>query len=74
MSTARYPLSMPDHDAELDAIVAMLSDAGMVEEYVNEDGKPGPDGTLVGFREPKRWTYGSSASTSCANCSSIPKS
>ena len=54
MSTARYPLSMPDHDAELDAIVAMLSGAGMVEEHVNEDGKPGPDGTLVGFRELRR--------------------
>ncbi len=31
---------MRDHDAELDAIVALLSQAGMVEVYVNEDGKP----------------------------------
>jgi len=30
---------MTDHDADLDAIVAMLSDAGLVEEYVNEDGQ-----------------------------------
>ena len=30
---------MADHDAEMDAIVTMLSKADMVEEYVNEDGK-----------------------------------
>ena len=42
---------MTDHDAEMDAIVAMLTDAGMVEEYVDEDGKPAmrltPDGERV---------------------------
>ena len=30
---------MTDHDAELIAIVAMLSEAGLVEQYTNEDGK-----------------------------------
>jgi len=29
-----------DHDAELDAIVAMLSEAGMVEAFTEDDGKP----------------------------------
>ncbi len=40
-----------DHDAELDAILTVLSKAGMVEEYVNEDGKPAmrltPEGERV---------------------------
>ena len=31
---------MADPDAELDAIVAMLGDADLVEQYVNEGGKP----------------------------------
>ena len=30
---------MPDRDAELDKIVAMLSEAGLIEGDVNEDGK-----------------------------------
>ena len=32
--------SMSDHDADLDAIVAMLADAGLVEAYVDESGQP----------------------------------
>jgi hypothetical protein len=31
---------MPDHDAELDAIVDMLTEADMVEQYTDDDGKP----------------------------------
>ena len=31
---------MSDHGADLDAIVAMLSDAGLVEAYVDEGGQP----------------------------------
>jgi hypothetical protein len=42
---------MTDHGAEMDAILAMLSEACLVEEYVNEDGKPAmrltPDGAQV---------------------------
>ena len=30
---------MTDPDAELDAIVAMLEEAGLVEQYTNEDGQ-----------------------------------
>jgi len=30
---------MTDQDAELDAIVAMLEEAALVEQYTNEDGK-----------------------------------
>jgi len=30
---------MTDPDAELDAIVAMLEEAGLIEQYTNEDGK-----------------------------------
>ena len=30
---------MTDHDAELDAIVAMLSEAGLVDQDTNEDGQ-----------------------------------
>jgi len=30
---------MTDRDAELDAIVSMLEDAGLVEPHVKEDGK-----------------------------------
>jgi hypothetical protein len=29
-----------DPDAELDRIVAMISEAGLIEAYVNEDGRP----------------------------------
>ena len=32
--------SVTDHDAALDALVDMLTDAGMVEEYTDDDGKP----------------------------------
>ena len=43
---------MTDPDAELDAIVAMLSEAGLVEQYTNEDGKPAlrltPKGAQLG--------------------------
>ena len=28
-----------DHDAEMDAIAAMLEEAGLIESYTNEDGK-----------------------------------
>ena len=38
--TARYPDPMSERDAELDAIVAQLEAAGLVEQYVNEDGNP----------------------------------
>jgi hypothetical protein len=42
---------MPDHDAELGAIVATLSEAGMVETFTDDDGKPGirltPEGARV---------------------------
>lgn len=30
---------MPENDAELDAIAAELEAAGLIEEYVNADGK-----------------------------------
>jgi hypothetical protein len=33
---------MTDPDAELDELVAMLGRAGLVESYINEDGKPAP--------------------------------
>ena len=33
-------LAMSDHDAETDAIVAMLEQAGLVEQHVDPDGKP----------------------------------
>ena len=39
---ARYahPVSdLTDHDAELDAIVAMLEEPDLIEQYTNEDGK-----------------------------------
>jgi predicted dinucleotide-binding enzyme len=29
-----------DHDAELDALVAMLESASMVEQFTDDDGKP----------------------------------
>ena len=31
---------MTDHEPDLQATIDMLVEAGMVEEYVNEDGKP----------------------------------
>ena len=31
---------MADHDAEMDRLVAMLEEAGLVEQYTNDDGKP----------------------------------
>jgi DNA-binding MarR family transcriptional regulator len=30
---------MTDHDVEVDRLVEMLSDAGLLEAYVNEEGK-----------------------------------
>ena len=43
-----------DHTAELDAMVAELSAAGVLEEFVDEDGRPSlrltPQGAAVGRR------------------------
>ena len=43
---------MIDHDAEMDAIVAMLEDAGLIESHTNEDGKAAlrltPRGAQIG--------------------------
>lgn len=40
-----------DHDADLDAILEQVDAAGLVEQYVDEDGKPAmrltPDGERV---------------------------
>ena len=46
---------MADHDAELDAIVAMLSEAGMVEAFTDEDGKPALRLTPRVRAWPGRW-------------------
>ncbi len=50
-STPRYSLAM-NHEPDLQATADMLSEAGLVEEYVNQDGKPAlrlsPKGAQLG--------------------------
>jgi hypothetical protein len=38
-SSRRYPHPMPVHDAEMDEIVAELEEAGLVETFINDEGK-----------------------------------
>jgi hypothetical protein len=48
---------MTDHDAELDAIVAMLEESGLVEEYDQADVKP-RCGLVVLARSVGGWQRG----------------